>query len=77
MVLVDSSIWIEGMRREGALEIKIALEALLEAYEATLCGPVKMEVLGGARREELAGIQYFFSLMPYYPFNEKIWEEAA
>jgi hypothetical protein len=31
MVLVDSSAWIEGLRRKGSLEVKLALEGLLEA----------------------------------------------
>ena len=34
MVLVDSSAWIESLRRHGDLRVKLAIEALLEAYEA-------------------------------------------
>ena len=34
MVLVDSSVWIESLRRTGRLEVKVALEGLLEAYGA-------------------------------------------
>ncbi len=49
MVLVDSSVWIEAGRREGSLEHKVGLENLLASYEAAWCGPVKLEVLGGAR----------------------------
>ena len=52
MVLVDSSVWIEGLRRKGRLDIKVALEALLEAYEAQICAPVRLEVMGGAKKEE-------------------------
>ena len=48
MVLVDSSVWIEALWREVNVHVKLALEALLEEYEAAWCGPVKLEVLGGA-----------------------------
>ena len=56
MVLVDSSVWIEALRRDGRLDVKLALEGLLEEYEASWCGPVKLEVLGGARPQERAMI---------------------
>ncbi len=29
MVLVDSSVWIQAVRRQGDLPIKVALESLL------------------------------------------------
>mgnify|MGYP001550518080 FL=1 len=35
MVLVDSSVWIEALRRDGRLDVKLALENLLEEYEAS------------------------------------------
>lgn len=50
MALVDSSVWIEAARRQGDLATKVALRALLDECEAALCSPVKLEVLGGARR---------------------------
>ena len=52
MVLVDSSVWIEALRRDGNVHVKVALESLLQEYEATFCGPVKLEVLGGARKQD-------------------------
>jgi predicted nucleic acid-binding protein len=45
---VDSSVWIDALRREGGLQVKLALENLLEEYEAAFCGPTKLEVLRGA-----------------------------
>ncbi len=76
MVLVDSSVWIEAARRDGALTVKVALEALLDAGEAAWCGPVKLEVLGGARREERRAMEYFFAVIPYIPAREEHWEIA-
>jgi predicted nucleic acid-binding protein len=67
MVLVDSSAWIEGFRRKGDLRVKLALEGLLEAYEAQWCAPVRLEVLGGARKEERTALGRHFSVIPYRP----------
>lgn len=76
MVLVDSSIWIEALRRNGDLEAKVALEALLEEYEATLCSPVRLEVLGGARQQERAALTRWFSIVPYDALPEGTWDGA-
>jgi predicted nucleic acid-binding protein len=77
MVLVDSSAWIEGLRRKGDLKVKLALEGLLEAYEAQWCSPVRLEVLGGARRDERQRLGRRFSVIPYRPAREDDWERAV
>lgn len=76
MVLVDSSAWIEGFRRKGDLRVKLALEGLLEAYEAQWCAPVRFEVLGGARKEERAALGRHFSVIPYRPCRGDDWDRA-
>jgi len=70
MVLVDSSIWIEASRRTGSLEVKVGIEGLLDAYEATLCSPVMLEVLGGARKEDRKQLNADFSCLPYFRVTE-------
>lgn len=76
MVLVDSSVWIESLRRDGRLEVKLALEGLLEEYEAAWCGPVKLEVLGGARPQEREELEAHFSCIPYFPMADAAWDSA-
>ena len=76
MVLVDSSVWITAGRRDGRLEVKVALESLLEAYEACWCSVVKLEVLGWARAEQRPKLSFFFSTIPYKPITEPLWESA-
>lgn len=76
MVLVDSSVWIEALRRKGRLDVKVALEALLEAYEAQWCAPVRLEVLGGARATERTRLGLHFSIIPYRRCSEEDWERA-
>jgi predicted nucleic acid-binding protein len=77
MVLVDSSAWIESLRRDGDLKVKLAVEGLLEAYEAQWCAPVRLEVLGGARLEERTRLGKHFSVIPYRPCREDDWDRAV
>lgn len=76
MVLVDSSAWIEAIRRKGSIEVKVAVEALLEAYEAALCPPVCLEVLGGARRLERPYLGGYFRILPHISLEPEIWRKA-
>jgi predicted nucleic acid-binding protein len=76
MILVDSSVWIEAARRHGDLATKVALRALLDEYEAAWCSPVKLEVLGGARKEERRALERFFAVIPYVECCEAEWEAA-
>ncbi len=76
MVIVDSSVWIEALRRDGNVQVKLAVEALLEEYEATWCGPVKLEVLGGARQQERKALEEHFSCIPYFPMTDAAWDAA-
>lgn len=77
MVLVDSCIWIEALRREGDLAVKCAVEGLLEEYEATFCSPVRLEVLGGARPSEREALEARFSIIPYLRATEEDYSEAT
>ncbi len=77
MVLVDSSVWIELFRRDGNVAVSLAVENLVSEFAAVLCGPVKMEVLGGARPNEETRILGLFDLVPYVSESEKLWDQTA
>lgn len=77
MVLVDSSCWIEASRKNGRIEVKAAVQGLLDEFEALLCGPVELEVLGGARPDERAKLQKYFNILPYRASDHKIWRQAV
>jgi len=76
MVLVDSSVWIELFRRKGDILTSLAVGTLVEEMQACFCGLVKLEVLGGARDDEKTVISNLFSLVPYVPQTEAIWDEV-
>jgi len=77
MVLVDSSIWIEAARRDGDLKAKVGLECLLGEYEAVLCAPVRLEVLGGSRQNERERMERGFSCLPFLHVLDKDWISAV
>jgi len=76
MVLVDSSVWIEALRRRGNILVKLALENLLENYDAQLCDPVRLEVMGGCRAEERGPMGHYFSVIPFRQLTALDWENA-
>ena len=76
MVFVDSSVWIEALRRDGRLDVKLALENLLEQYEAAWCGPVKLEVLGGARAQDREKLEAHCGCIPYFQMKDAAWDSA-
>jgi len=76
MVLVDTSVWIEASRRDGELAYKVGLENLLDAYEACWCSPVKLEFMGGARKEDRNKLAFWFDCIPFRATEEAHWELA-
>jgi predicted nucleic acid-binding protein len=76
MVIVDTSVWIEASRRDGDLTYKVGLENLLEAYEAAWCSPVKLEFMGGARKDDRKQLAFWFECIPYRSVEEHHWELA-
>ncbi len=76
MVLIDSSVWIESLRQRGRIEIKLAVENLLDVYEAQWCSPVRLEVLGGARTDERRRLGQHFSVIPYRRCTEEDWDRS-
>lgn len=77
MVLVDASVWIEALRRKGSIEVKLAVEGLLEAYEVQMCAPVQLEVMGGARAPERKRLGFYFSIIPFRACEPTDWERAT
>jgi len=76
MVLVDSSVWIECARRQGRMACKEGLQGLIEAAEAVICGPVKLEVLAGARAQDRPRLSAGFECIPRKEIDEGAWDFA-
>ena len=53
------------------------MEALLDAYEVVLCGPVWLEVLGGAGPTNRARLRRGFDVLPYRETPDSAWKAAT
>jgi predicted nucleic acid-binding protein len=76
MILIDSSAWLEFLRDTGSAVCE-EVDRLLGAQIAT-CGPVRMEILAGARDEthlrQLRGLLARATTLPVGPAD---YESAA
>jgi len=76
MILVDTSIWIEALRRGRALH----LEELVDFDEIVTCLPILQELLQGFRDERAFRIaRESLTALPTIesPLRQEVFEEAA
>ena len=77
MTLIDTSAWIEFLRRNGRAEVKHRVAAFLDMNEAAYCGPIEFELLSGARDSETADIRDAFRFSERLDFPAACWQRAA
>lgn len=77
MTLIDTSAWIEFLRRSGDLTAKGRVAFYVEVGSAAICGPIELELLAGARRSEVGDIQTAVALCTNLDFNSECWRLAA
>ena len=77
MTLVDSSAWIEFLRRTGS-PANIRVRELLASEDIAICDPVRMEVLAGARNEsDLRVLHRFLARTTPIPMQSSDYDNAA
>ncbi|WP_367872355.1 PIN domain-containing protein [Luteolibacter sp. Populi] len=76
-MLIDTSAWIDFFRSSGDLAAKLAVGNLRDEFQAAVCGPVAMELLGGAREQDLVALKGDLALLFYLKGGEQVWEQAA
>jgi len=77
MKLVDTSAWIEFLRRKGDPAIKQAVARFTAANLAAYTCPTFFELLSGVRPEEEQDLQTAFSFSRRILFERDDWREAA
>jgi len=77
MKLVDTSVWIEFLRRKGDPSVKQAVARLLQANQAAFTCPTQFELLSGANAGEESDLETAFSLSHHLPFEPEDWRQAA
>ena len=76
MILVDTSIWVEALRKAGRQEIRQTLSQLLEESRIVTCPVVRLEILGAARKLEREALDSYFAEIPSIKISDSIWHEA-
>jgi predicted nucleic acid-binding protein len=78
MKLVDTSSWVEQLRRGGDATVRERLEALLVTGEAAWCPLVRLELWNGARgdRERMV-LKEMEKEIPSLEIGSAVWDRAA
>lgn len=78
LVLIDSSVWIPVLRKDGHPLIKGKVRKLLEADLVAITPIIQLELLGGAKTEnEYKRLKDRLKVLHHVPITENEWEEAA
>lgn len=73
MIVVDTSVWIQFFRGRGEGLCR-HLEQLLDADQVALPAPVRVEILGGARKAELTRLKRVMGALPLLVPSPSVWE---
>ncbi len=77
MTLIDTSAWVEFLRRAGNPDVKGRVASYLDAGQAAVCGPIEFELLTGARPAETADIRTAMTFCTMLEFSSICWRRAA
>jgi len=77
MTLIDTSAWIEFLRKTGRPEVKNRVAAYIDLGTAAYCGPVEFELITGARDSEIETIRTALRFSTLLDFPHACWQEAA
>ena len=77
MILIDTSAWIEFLRRQGDPATKRRVAAYIELGEAAYCGPVEFELRCGARPKERSDVEDALGFSELLVFSRACWQRAA
>ena len=77
MKLIDSSAWVEFLRKKGDLAVKQVVARLIQTDAAAYTCPIRFELLSGAKAGEEADLEQAFVFSHHLPFAREDWREAA
>ena len=78
MTLIDTSAWIEQLRRDGDAKVRRQVETLLSAGDAAWCPLVRLELWNGARGEgERTVLEEMNVSIPSLEIDVAVWHHAV
>jgi predicted nucleic acid-binding protein len=75
--LIDSSLWVDFMRRKSPLALKAQIQPWILDPAAVLCEPVAFEILRHATAAERPMIEAQFATLPILAQPPRLWREAT
>lgn len=77
MTLVDTSSWIDALRRDGDPAIRARVEALVRAGDAAWCDMVRLELWNGVRGSaEKKQMEDLEADVTNLPTTDAVWAKA-
>lgn len=78
VILVDTSCWLHQMRPSGNPEVRSRVEQLLRAGQAAWCGPIRLELWSGVRRDgDREKLRIYEAMLPDLEITPAVWNEAC
>jgi predicted nucleic acid-binding protein len=78
MIIIDTSLWVHQLRRQGDAKKRAKVEELLLAGEAAWCAPVRLELWRGIGAEKEARVlKEYEQVLPEYAVDEEVWAQAC
>jgi predicted nucleic acid-binding protein len=78
MVLVDTSLWVDFLRRRASEEVRLFVQQALQDRTAAYTCPTAMELLGGSRTaKEEAAVRELLELGHHVPLEWAHWALSA
>ena len=78
MTLVDTSAWIEQLRKKGEPAVRRRVEHLLSAGEAAWCALVRLELWNGVQAgSETTALTEMQKTIPELPIDTEVWRLAV
>ncbi|MDX6766168.1 MAG: PIN domain-containing protein [Candidatus Methylacidiphilales bacterium] len=78
MTLVDTSSWVEQLRKRGRADVRKRVEDLLRNGEAVWCAPVELELWAGVGSDhERNVLRRFAEVLPRLRVDDTVWQRAV
>jgi predicted nucleic acid-binding protein len=73
LIFVDTSVWVDALRGKKRSVVE-KLGSLLDEERVALAAPVRLELLSGASRSNLAKLRRVLSALPLYFPSDLTWQ---
>ena len=74
--VIDSSIWVDCLRRESSETLRRQTRAIIIAGDSFLCEPVIFELLRAVPKRDRARTEALIATVPVLPTPDDLWNTA-